>query len=60
MLVGRGFKSLIGEGFIVKVYILEMIKTGIGALNMGLDLPGLLFGYHDEQIRRLPAADYLQ
>jgi hypothetical protein len=60
MLIGRGFKSFVGKGFVVKAYILEMVKTSIGALNMGLNLPGVLFGYHGEQIRRLPAADYLQ
>ena len=44
---------LLGEGFVVEVNVLEMIETSIGALDVRIDLPSLLYSSHDRSLNDL-------
>jgi hypothetical protein len=46
VLIGRGLKSFVGKGLVVKIHVLEMVESSIGALDMGIDLPGFLSSSH--------------
>jgi hypothetical protein len=46
MLIGRGLKSFVGKGLVVKIHVLEMVESSIGALDVGIDLPGFLSSSH--------------
>ncbi|KAI6760868.1 hypothetical protein HG530_009728 [Fusarium avenaceum] len=46
VLIGCSLKSFIGKGLIMKIHVLEMVESSISALDVGVDLPGVLSGGH--------------